>query len=127
MDDDVTLGDIRRELRRLTAMAHVGESPKPTRINGPDHPMPGYEWDLREMPRPYGSRDFDWVVRTADEQDATEGMVYVSSPESMAPGEDFMAMYATDARRLAMILLAAADRAGHCAADVPRLADRREG
>lgn len=125
MDDDVTLGDIRRELRRLTAMAQVGELPKPTRINGPDHGWPGHEWDLREMPRPFGTRDLVWVVRTLDEQDTEDGMVFVSSPESMAPGEDFVPMYTADARRLAMVLLAAADRAEHRAAGVPRLSDRR--
>jgi hypothetical protein len=125
MHDDVTLGDIRRELRRLTALAESGERPKPTRINGPDHPWPGHEWDLREMPRPYGSREYVWVVRTADNQEAADGMVYVSTPESMAPGEDFVPMYTPDVRRLALMLLAAADRADHQAANVPRLEDRR--
>jgi hypothetical protein len=126
MDDDVTLGDIRRELRRLTAMAQVGESPKPTRINGPDHEWPGHEWNLREMPRPYGTRDLVWVVRTLDNAETADGMVYISTPESMAPGEDFVPMYTPDVRRLAMMLLAAADRADHQAAGVPRLEDRRE-
>lgn len=127
MDDDVTLGDIRRELRRLTAMVEVGERPKPTRVNGPGHPMPGYEWDLREMPRPYGTREYVWVVRTCEEEAVvSDGMVYVSTPESMAPGVDFVPMYVPDARRLAMVLLAAADRAEHQAAGVPRLEDRRD-
>lgn len=123
----MTLGDIRQELRRLTAMAETGERPKPTRVNGLGHPMPGYEWDLREMPRPYGTREYVWVVRTCDEEAATsDGMVYISTPESMAPGEDFVPMYVPDARRLAMVLLAAADRAEHRAAGVPRLEDRRD-
>lgn len=125
MDDEVTLGEIRRGLRRLTAMAGVGERPSPTRINGAGHPMPGHEWDLREMPRPYGTRDLVWVVRTVDDQETSEGLVYISTPESMVPGEDFVAMYTPDVRRLAMMLLAAADRADHQAARVPRLEDRR--
>jgi hypothetical protein len=78
------------------------------------------------MPRPYGSRDLVWVVRTLDSAETAEGMVYISTPESMAPGEDFVPMYAPDVRRLAMMLLAAADRAEHCAAGVPRLEDRRD-
>ena len=94
--DELSLGDLRRELHRLMSMADSAERPKPTRINGPDHPMPG-----------------------------ADGLVYVSTPESMYPGEDFVPMYTPDARRLAMALLAAADRADHQAAGIPRLEDRR--
>lgn len=126
MADDLTLGEIRRELHRLTAIAGSAERPKPTRINGTDHPMPGHEWDLREQPHPYGSKDYVWVIRAIEEQDTADGMVHVSSPESMFPGEDFVPLYASDARRLAMALLAAADRAEHLALGVPRLEDRRK-
>lgn len=123
--DDLSLADIRRELHRLTAIASSAERPKPTRINGPGHPMPGHEWDLREQAHPHTRRDFVWIVRTADEQNTADGLVYVSTPESMYPGEDFTPLYASDARRLAMALLAAADRADHQALDIPRLEDRR--
>lgn len=126
MADDLTLGEIRRELHRLTAIADSAERPKPTRINGPDHPMPGHEWDLRESPHPHGSRDYVWVIRAIDEQDTAEGLVYVSTPESMFPGQDFVPMDTIDARRLAAALLAAADRAEHLALGVPRLADHRK-
>ena len=126
MTDDLTLGEIRRELLRLTAMAGSAERPKPTRINGPDHSMPGHEWDLREQPHPHSSRDYVWVVRATDEQDTADGMIYVSTPESMYPGEDFVPMCVSDARRLAMALLAAADRAEHLAHGVTRLEDRRK-
>ncbi|HEX5567690.1 MAG TPA: hypothetical protein VFY14_12325 [Streptomyces sp.] len=123
--DDLSLADIRRELHRLVSIADSAERPKPTRINGPGHPMPGHEWDLREQAPPNGNRNFVWVVRTVDEQDTADGLVYVSSPESMHPGEDFVPMYASDARRLAAVLLAAADRADHQALGIPRLEDRR--
>jgi hypothetical protein len=122
---DLSLSDIRRELHHLVSLADATEHPKPTRINGPDHPMPGYEWDLRERARPYGSTDSDWVVRTVDEQETADGLVYVSTPESANPGEDFVPMYTSDVRRLAMILLAACDRADHQTHSVSRLEDRR--
>jgi hypothetical protein len=122
---DLTLSELRRELHDLVALADSAERPKPTRINGPDHSMPGWEWDLREQRSPHASRDYVWVIRTVDEQDTADGMVYVSTPESMFPGEDFVPMYVSDARRLGLALLAAADRAHHQAAGVPRLEDRR--
>lgn len=123
--DDLSLGEIRQELHRLVAIAGSAERPKPTRINPADHAMPGWEWDLREQPHPYGSRDYVWVVRVADEQDTADGKIYVSTPESMHPGEDFVPMYTSDARRLAMALLAAADRADSVAHGVSSLAARR--
>ncbi|WP_306317189.1 MULTISPECIES: hypothetical protein [unclassified Streptomyces] len=126
MADDLTLGEIRRELQRLTSMAGSAERPKPTRINPPDHQWPGHEWDLREMTPPGGTKEKVWVIRTVDEQDTADGLVYVSTPESMYPGVDFVPLYASDARQLAMSLLAAADRADHQALDVPRLEDRRK-
>lgn len=109
--DRLSLDDIRNELHRLVSIADSAERPKPTRINPADHSMPGWEWDLREQTHPYGSRDYVWVIRAIDEQDTSDGKVYVSTPESMHPGEDFVPLYASDARRLAMALLAAADRA----------------
>ena len=126
MSEDLSLADIRRELHRLVSVADSAERPKPTRINGPDHAMPGHEWDLREQAHPHTDRDFVWVVRTLDEQNTADGLVYVSTPESMYPGDDFAPLYASDARRLAMALLAAADRADHQALGVPRLEDHRK-
>lgn len=121
----LTLRDLRRELHDLVALADSAERPKPTRINGPDHSMPGWEWDLREQKHPHTQREFVWVIRTVDEQETAEGCVYVSTPESMFPGEDFVPMCVSDARRLGLALLAAADRAHHQAAGVTRLEDRR--
>jgi hypothetical protein len=126
MTEDLTLGEIRSELQRLASLACSIERPKPTRINGPDHQWPGHEWDLREMTPPHGTKDKVWVIRTVDEQEAADGLVYVSTPEAMYPGLDFVPLYASDARQLAMALLAAADRADHEALGVPRLEDRRK-
>lgn len=122
---DLSLEAIRAELLRLTSLAGSAERPKPTRINGPDHQWPGHEWDLREMTPRGGTKEKVWVIRTVDEQNTADGLVYVSSPESMYPGLDFVPLYASDARHLAMALLAAADRADHVAAGIPRLEDRR--
>ncbi|OEV10553.1 hypothetical protein [Streptomyces nanshensis] len=121
--DDASLAEIRRRLVDLTAMAGVGERPKPTRINGPDESMPGWEWELHEREHPCGHRDFIWVIRTVDEQDIADGLIYLSTPESTHPGEDFVPLYTSDARRIAMALLAAADRAEHQAHGVTRLED----
>jgi len=123
--DGLTLGELRRELHHLVSMADSAERPKPTRINGPDHAMPGYEWNLLEQKHPYTSRDYAWVIRALDEQNTADGLVYVSTPESVFPGEDFAPLYSSDARRLALALLAAADRADHQASGIPRLEDRR--
>jgi hypothetical protein len=123
--DELSLAELRRELHDLVSLADSADRPKPNRINGPDHSMPGWEWDLREQSHPYTSRDYTWVIRTLDEQDTADGKVYVSTPESMFPGEDFVPMYVSDARRLGLALLAAADRAHHQAAGVTRLEDRR--
>ncbi len=123
--DDLSLNDLRNELHRLVAIADSAERPKPTRINAADHPMPGWEWDLREQKHPYAERDWTWVIRAIDEQDTADGMVYVSSPESMFPGQDFVPMYSSDARRLAMALLAAADRADSVSQGVTSLSARR--
>ena len=124
LPDDVTLTDIRRELRRLVALADSAERPKPTKINEPEHPMPGHEWTVLEQDHPYTSRTYAWVIRSVDDSEVCD-WVYVSSPDCTNPMEDFTPMTPVDARRLAMALLAAADRAEHLAADVPRLEDRR--
>lgn len=123
--DDLTLTDLRRELHRLVAVADSAERPLPTRHHPADHSMPGWEWDLREQAHPYSSREYVWVIRAIDEQNTADGLVHVSTPESMFPGEDFVPMYASDARRLAMALLAAADRADSVSHGVSSLSARR--
>lgn len=123
--DDLSLKDLRAELHRLVAIADSAERPKPTVIYSGDHSMPGWEWVLHEQAHPYTQREYVWVIRAIDEQDTDNGMVHVSSPESMFPGQDFVPMYSSDARRLAMALLAAADRADSVSQGVTSLAARR--
>ncbi|MFD6541197.1 hypothetical protein [Streptomyces goshikiensis] len=120
----LTLGTIRKELERLVSLAQTGERPRPTLVNPPEHAMPGWEWVIEQRTtRPFG-RPPTWRVRTVDETE-TNGAVYVSSPDCVTPGEEFGAMFPTDARRLGLVLIAAADRAEHLQAGVPRLEDHR--
>lgn len=122
--DDLTLGQLRRELAHLVSLADSAERPKPTAINPPGHPMPGHEWRIEQRTVSDRHSYPTWWVRTVDNPE-TSGAVYVSSPDAMYPGKDFGAMFPEDARRLAMALLAAADRADHLTRGVPRLEDRR--
>lgn len=122
--DGMSLAELRKELCHLVALADSAERPKPSGINPPGHPMPGYEWLVHQRTlRGYPSTP-TWWVRTVDEDECSD-VVYVSSPDSMAPGDDFIAMPTDAARQLAMALLAAADRADHQVHGVPRLEDRR--
>ncbi|MGA5182992.1 hypothetical protein [Streptomyces pseudogriseolus] len=122
--DDIPLGEIRRHLHHLVALADTGERPRPTRINGPDHPMPGQEWVIVED---VDSRvPHTWWVRTAEDDHGRDiAAIYLSTPESMAPGDDFDCVRTADARRIALAILAACDRADHLAAGVTRLEDHR--
>ncbi|MFJ9420746.1 hypothetical protein [Streptomyces sp. NPDC101249] len=126
--DDLTLAQLRRELRHLVAIADSAERPKPDLINPPDHSMPGLEWRVDQQ-APFASRPPLWVVRAVDEAE-TRDCVYVAQPDPYVIYDwerdlNFVSMQPSDARRLAMALLAAADRADHLAAGIPRLADRR--
>lgn len=131
LNDDLVsagLAELRRELMELVAIADSAERPRPDVVNPPGHAMPGHEWRVSQHVLP-GHRPPLWVVRTADGE-ATKPAVYVAEPDRVrdydwADRLDFTAMAPTDARRLAMALLAAADRADHQAAGVPRLEDRR--
>ncbi len=126
--DDLTLGQLRRELAQLVALADSAERPKPDTINPPEHNMAGHEWRVTQE-APFATRPPLWVVRTVDAPE-TRDCVYVAQPDPYVTYDwerqlDFVSMRPTDARRLAMALLAAADRADHLVADVPRLEDRR--
>jgi hypothetical protein len=127
--DGVTLGQLRTELRRLVALADTAERPKPDVINPPGHAMPGQEWRIAQSTVP-GVRPPLWVVRSVDDAETSDG-VYVAQPDPYVSYDwerqlDFVAMSPLDARRLAMAILAAADRAEHLSAGVVRLEDRRE-
>ncbi|BFP50062.1 hypothetical protein KCMC57_64300 (plasmid) [Kitasatospora sp. CMC57] len=126
--DGLSLAEVRRELALLVAMADSAERPKPDLINPPGHAMPGHEWrvDQRVLP---GRRPPLWIVRTVDDEESRD-FVYVAEPDPHHHYDwldklDFGAMLPIDARRLAMALLAAADRADHLTAGVTRLEDRR--
>ncbi|RZF02894.1 hypothetical protein [Streptomyces albidoflavus] len=121
--DNIPLGEIRRHLHHLVALADTGERPRPTRINGADHPMPGQEWVVVEDVT--SRAPHTWWVRTAEGSDRTDAAIYLSTPESMAPGEDYDSVRTADARRIALAILAACDRADHLHAGVTRLADHR--
>jgi hypothetical protein len=126
--DNLTLGQLRRELAALVALADTAERPKPDAINPPEHNMAGHEWRIAQEV-PSGRRPPLWVVRTVDDPETRDG-VYVAQPDPYATYDwerqlDFVAMSPLDGRRLAMALLAAADRVDHIAADVPRLEDHR--
>lgn len=127
--DGLTLGQLRKELRRLVALADSAERPKPDAINPPGHGMAGHEWRIAQEAVP-GVKPPMWIVRAVDEPEACDG-VYVAQPDPYVSYDwerqlDFAAMRPLDARRLAMALLAAADRAEHLSAGVPRLEDRRK-
>ena len=113
---------------RILAVADSCERPKPDVINPPDHGMAGHEWRITTE-APYASRPPLWLVRTVDDPE-TRDSVYIAQPDPYVAYDwerelDFVPMSPTDARRLAMALLAAADRADHLTAGVPRLQDRR--
>jgi hypothetical protein len=126
--DDITLGEIRHALTRLTAQADSSERPKPNRINPPDHNWPGHEWHIAQQVYADHVRRPLWVIRTADDPETCDG-VHIAQPDphvyDWERDLEFIGMAAADARRLAMALLAAADRAEHLSAGVPRLEDRR--
>lgn len=112
--EDLSLKDIRNELHRLVAIADSAERPKPDAINPPEHSMPGHEWRVAQE-APFATRPPLWVVRSVDDPE-TRDCVYVAQPDPYVTYDwerqlDFVSMPPTDARRLAMALLAAADRA----------------
>ncbi|MFE7972979.1 hypothetical protein [Streptomyces shenzhenensis] len=126
--DGLTIAQLRRELAHLIALADTAERPKPDLINPPDHSMAGPEWRVAQG-APIGVRPPLWVVRSVDEPETRDG-VYVAQPDPYVTYDwerqlEFVPMRPVDARRLAMALLAAADRADHLSRDVPRLEDRR--
>ncbi|MFK0062652.1 hypothetical protein ACIQTN_25920 [Streptomyces werraensis] len=126
--DELTLAQVRRELARLVALADTAERPKPDVINPPEHSMPGHEWRVAQE-APFAVRPPLWVVRTVDDPETRDG-VYVAQPDPYVIYDwerqlDFVAMSPLDARRLALALMAAADRADHLTRGVTRLEDRR--
>lgn len=113
----LTLPELRRQLLELNVLAGGAELPKPTVINGPEHPMPGPDWHVGGEPdRPA------WSVRVEDDDDVAQ-VVYLTTPGH--PFGDYTAAYTTEARQYALAVLAACAHADHKAAGIPQLADRR--
>lgn len=94
--EQLTIRQIRAELQRLLAMSVLANPPAPTRKNGPEHAMPGVEWEVD-----------DWVVRSASSPDDS-GAIYVSPPGLFG---DFLAVPLEQAGPLAAALIAALDHA----------------
>ncbi|WP_329376216.1 hypothetical protein [Streptomyces sp. NBC_01483] len=126
--DSLSLSDLRSELHRLVAIADSAERPKPDTINPPEHSMPGHEWRVAQE-APFATRPPLWIVRSVDDPE-TRDCVYVAQPDPYVTYDwerqlDFVSMFPTDARHLAMALLAAADRADSVSQGVTSLAARR--
>jgi hypothetical protein len=127
--DDLTIGDLRRHLVEMVALADTSEKPRPTTINRADHSMPGYEWAVtaymsKTVYDHHYKRERDgWLIRATDSTDDAD-CIFVSTPDAM-DAEDFMAVPVTSARQLAMAILAACDRAESVASHVPSLDARR--
>ncbi|MER8002991.1 hypothetical protein [Streptomyces sp. NPDC095613] len=126
--DDLSLKEIRAELHRLVAIADSAERPKPDTINPPEHGMAGPEWRVPQE-APFASSPPLWVVRAVDDPE-TRDCIYVAQPDPYVKYDwerqlDFVPMNPTDARRLAMAILAAADRAESVSQGVTSLAARR--
>jgi hypothetical protein len=121
--DELTLADIRTELRALLAHAETAERPQPTHHLPPKHAMgSGVEWVINYRSHDIYDHHRQWQVLTREPDDVA-ACVYVHTPDSM-PG-DYVSVPTTEARQIAMALLAACDRAEQNADGVVRLEDRR--
>lgn len=126
--DDLSLAQLRSELHRLVAIADSAERPKPDIINPPDHGMAGHEWRVAQH-APFATSPPLWLVRAVDDSE-TSDCIYVAQPDPYVKYDwerqlDFVPMRPTEARHLAMALLAAADRADSVNHGVANLNARR--
>lgn len=117
------LGELRAELRELVALAGAAEKPKPDHVLPPQHSMgPGREWVIDYRAHDLYDQTRVWQVLARDADDIAD-CVYIHTPDSM-PG-DYVASPTTEARQLAMAILAACDRAEELTAGVSHLDDLR--
>ena len=119
----LSLGQVRRELSRIAALACLVERPVPDAINPPQHPMPGHEWRIEQRTVVEQSQRPTWWIRTVDDPESATS--YVSSPGSLATGRRFDCMFPADARRLALALLAAVERCEVLTSRLPTVHSRR--
>lgn len=119
----LTLREVAEELRALVALAETSERPKPTRVIN-EGEWAGHEWTIKYRAHDRYDPQRLWQVRARDE-DEVANCIYVHTPDSL-PG-DMVSVPTTEARWLAMAILAACDRAEHLSAGVSFLEDRRAG
>ncbi|MGI5414266.1 hypothetical protein [Actinomadura luteofluorescens] len=112
-----TIALLRYQIAALLSQVDTAEKPRPNSINHSPDPNPGAVWQPAK----------GWTVRTVDDGVTDARFVYVTCPEHARSGccSDFDAVTTVEARRLAMALLAAADRADGLADGVTPLDARR--
>lgn len=121
--DDVSLSQIRTELRKLLTLADTAVKPRPDRKLPEVHPFaPGMEWRVNYRADEVYDPNRLWSIIVRDPDDVAN-TVCIHTPDSMRG--DYIATSTTEARELAMAILAACDRADQQAAGIPNLADRR--
>jgi hypothetical protein len=109
--DAITM--LRDQVAGLLSQLDTAVKPRPDSVTSPGERHPGAQW----LPAKY------WMVRTLDNDLADPPCVFVTTPQHY--DGDFDAIDTAGARRLAMALLAAADRADELAAGVPHLDNHR--
>jgi hypothetical protein len=118
-----TLAELRAELRELVALAGAAEKPKPDYALPAKHGMaPGHEWVIDYRAHDLYDQTRLWQVLVRDADDVAD-CVYIHTPDSMIG--DYVCAPTLEARRLAMAILAACDRAEELSAGVTHLDARR--
>jgi hypothetical protein len=119
----VALSELRAELRELVALAGAAEKPKPNYALPPKHGMgPGHEWVIDYRAHDLHDQTRLWQVLVRDADDVAD-CIYIHTPDSMVG--DYVCAPTLEARRLAMAILAACDRAEELSAGVTHLDGRR--
>jgi hypothetical protein len=122
--DGITLGQLRAELRELAMLADTSEKPMPDRELPSTHPMgPAREWMVTFRATLAFEHNRLWSVLARDADDFAN-CIYIHTPDSF--DGDYVATHTTEARQLAMAILAACDRADELTAGVTHLGDRRK-
>jgi hypothetical protein len=110
---------LRDQLAGLLSQIDTSAKSRPNKINRSPHPVPGPEWI------PVSGRNGTYTVRVADPSpEPVMPIVHVIWPDEQWSG-DMDALNSTEARELAMALLAAADWADGLVAGVTPLDARR--
>lgn len=110
---------LRDQIAGLLSQIDTAAKPRPNVINKAPHPVPGPEWE------PVSGKYGTYTIRVSDpDEDPTVPVVHVVWPDAQWSG-DMDALRSTEARQLAMALLAAADWADGLATGVAQLDGRR--